>query len=257
MRDLLGTIGHDVEPEEKWPPQWIVSYSDLATLLMTFFIVIATMISLKIPLLNLADFKTAPIIEQIMKIKELENLTLEQKNLIKQFRKLELKQLRDLDRMDRVSEMGNEIQQFIESNNLSGFLKLKVKTWEISIIPQTHLLFTPGETKLNRKGMELIDMLEKFITEQNVRIRVEGHTDNVPIRSARYASNWELSVERANSIMRYILESFKIDPTRVEAIGYGDTRPVVSNDTPENRAKNRRVELQILREPPKTKVTRT
>lgn len=251
---LLDTLGVEEETGESWPPQWIVSYSDVATLLMTFFIVIATMISLKIPLLNLADFKTAPVVEQIVKIKELENLTLEQKNLIKQFRKLELKQLRDLDKMESVAELGNDIQQFIDEENLSGFLQLKVKTWEISIIPMTKFLFDPGKTRLSKKGMEMINTMEKFIKEQNVRIRVEGHTDNTPVQRGPFASNWELSVARANSVMRYIIEKFKFDPTRIEAIGYGASRPIVENDTPENQAKNRRVEFQIIREPPKTKV---
>ena len=79
-------------------------------------------------------------------------------------------------------------------------------------------------------------------------MRVEGHTDNIPIQTARFPSNWELSVARAVNVVKYFAEVSNIDPQRLSAVGYGESRPVVANDTPANRMKNRRVEILLITE---------
>ena len=78
-------------------------------------------------------------------------------------------------------------------------------------------------------------------------MRVEGHTDNLPINTPRFPSNWELSTARATSVIRYLIEEENLDPERLSAAGYGEYRPIDANDTPEGRARNRRVDLVILR----------
>ena len=85
--------------------------------------------------------------------------------------------------------------------------------------------------------------------ENNVQI--EGHTDNVPIKTRRFASNWELSAARSLSVLRYLLSNSKIDPARLSAAGYGEYHPIRSNDTPENKRLNRRVDIVIVPEGPK------
>jgi chemotaxis protein MotB len=77
-------------------------------------------------------------------------------------------------------------------------------------------------------------------------IRVEGHTDNVPIHTARYPSNWELSMARAVRVVKFFIAAGRISPRRLSAAGYADCRPVMSNDTPEGRARNRRVEIFLI-----------
>jgi chemotaxis protein MotB len=76
-------------------------------------------------------------------------------------------------------------------------------------------------------------------------VRVEGHTDDVPIRTARYQSNWELSTARASAVVAYLVEVGKLDPERLSAAGYGEFHPQVPNDSPEHRARNRRVDLVV------------
>ncbi len=75
---------------------------------------------------------------------------------------------------------------------------------------------------------------------------VEGHTDNVPIRNAKYESNWDLSFDRAYSVIKYFIEKVEISPIRIHAIGYGEYRPMMPNDSDENRAANRRIEINIM-----------
>ena len=77
-------------------------------------------------------------------------------------------------------------------------------------------------------------------------VKVEGHTDSRPISTYRYPSNWELSSARSSSVIRYLIENHGLDSTRFIAVGYGDTRPVVPNTSPENWQKNRRVEIVIM-----------
>lgn len=110
------------------------------------------------------------------------------------------------------------------------------------------VLFSEGGYQLHRKGEEALDKVVPTLkTLTSGRIVVEGHTDNVPIGPAlraRFPSNWELSTARATDVVRYLAEK-GVPRNLLSAEGFGDTRPVASNDTPEGRAKNRRVEIVI------------
>lgn len=110
-----------------------------------------------------------------------------------------------------------------------------------------NLLFASGQAELMYEGMMLISQLTDFLNAFEGEISIEGHTDNIPINTPQFPSNWELSSDRAISVLRY-LEFDGISANRMRAVGYADTRPLQPNDTPANRAGNRRVEL-ILREP--------
>jgi chemotaxis protein MotB len=110
------------------------------------------------------------------------------------------------------------------------------------------LLFNFGKADINRGGLAFLDKMAALIQKIPYPVRVEGHTDNVPIHTARYPSNWELSIARAVSVVKYFAESGKIDPQRLSADGYGETRPLVPNDSPANRTRNRRVEIVLVTE---------
>lgn len=110
-----------------------------------------------------------------------------------------------------------------------------------------NLLFASGQAELMYDGMMLISQLTDFLNAFEGEISIEGHTDNIPINTPQFPSNWELSSDRAISVLRF-LEFDGIPANRMRAVGYADTRPLQPNDTPANRAGNRRVEL-ILREP--------
>jgi chemotaxis protein MotB len=84
------------------------------------------------------------------------------------------------------------------------------------------------------------------MTQYNNPLRVEGHTDNMPINSAQFPSNWELSTARATNGLKYLIKHFDVDPDKISATGYAEFRPIADNTTPEGRAKNRRVDLVML-----------
>jgi chemotaxis protein MotB len=109
----------------------------------------------------------------------------------------------------------------------------------------SEILFDSGQAELAGKGDELIERVVTLLqTAPNHRVVIEGHTDDVPIRSERYPSNWELSTGRAATVARRLIAR-GIAPARLSATGHADTRPLVSNEDAQGRARNRRVELLI------------
>jgi chemotaxis protein MotB len=113
---------------------------------------------------------------------------------------------------------------------------------------EDQILFDYGKADINPAGYRLLDQVAKAIKKLRNPVRVEGHTDNIPIRTARFPSNWELSVARAVNVVKYFTVVHLIDPHRLSAVGYGQSRPVVANDTPAHRMKNRRVEILLIKE---------
>ncbi|MFA5261118.1 MAG: OmpA family protein [Candidatus Omnitrophota bacterium] len=113
------------------------------------------------------------------------------------------------------------------------------------------VLFDSGKAKLRSEALNKLERVASVLktTVADLNIGVEGHTDNVPIKYSGWKSNWELSSARAMSVLHYMVEDLGIAPVRLSATGYGEYQPVASNDSPEGRQKNRRVEIVIL---PKT-----
>jgi chemotaxis protein MotB len=106
-----------------------------------------------------------------------------------------------------------------------------------------HAMFKPGGTDLLDESKRLLRKMLPTMQETIYKITVEGHSDDVPVRSPLYPSNWELSSSRAGSVVRFFIQEGQLDPKRFSAVGHADTQPLVENDTEENRAKNRRVSI--------------
>lgn len=128
-------------------------------------------------------------------------------------------------------------------DQLGSNIEVLVNQRSVSFRINSEILFPSGEAGFTPAGQEVLSrLLPVFRHAAQHRIVVEGHTDNVPIQTARFPSNWELAAGRAGSVVRY-LNSQGIDPVRMRAIGYADTRPIGANDTLAGRAGNRRVEI--------------
>lgn len=113
------------------------------------------------------------------------------------------------------------------------------------------VLFDSGKAKLREEAYQTLDKVGNVVntTVRDLNVGIEGHTDNEPIKRSGWKSNWELSSARATSVLHYLIDQNGVSPERLSATGYGEFRPVVSNDSRENMQKNRRVEIVIL---PKT-----
>lgn len=132
----------------------------------------------------------------------------------------------------------------LELGDLGKDIDVVVNEKSVSFRINSEILFSSGQAELSREGLSVLQKLVNVVKKSKHNITIEGHTDSVPIRGGRFPSNWELSSSRAGSVVRYF-EANGIASNRLRAIGYADTRPLVPNDTAENRAKNRRVELMM------------
>lgn len=106
--------------------------------------------------------------------------------------------------------------------------------------------FNSGQANIKPEAYELINTIAEVMTQYNNPLRLEGHTDNVPISTSQFPSNWELSTARATNGLKYLLKNFDVDANKISATGYAEFRPIADNTTPEGRARNRRVDLVML-----------
>ncbi len=113
------------------------------------------------------------------------------------------------------------------------------------------VFFESGKADLSPQMASILDKVGPTLKKLSDKheILVEGHTDNVPTARV-YASNWELSTARATSVVRYLVQNTQFNPRHISAVGYGEYRPIAPNDTPENRAQNRRVVFFVKNTPP-------
>lgn len=132
---------------------------------------------------------------------------------------------------------------------LAGFEKLDIRVeyrnGKVYVILPEKLLFASGSINVDPKGREALVEIGKALNKQpTVQMAIEGHTDNIPMKgSEAIKDNWDLSVLRATSIARILIDDAKMSPKRIQAVGRGDTQPIESNETPEGRARNRRTEI--------------
>lgn len=150
----------------------------------------------------------------------------------------------------QIDGIAQEVREIIKGQGLEGSIDVKRQERGVVISINERLFFKSGSAVIEKESEDKVleignDILAKI---PNKHIRIEGHTDNVPIKSAIFPSNWELSSARATSVLRILVEKSKIDPKLISAVGYGEFTPLVPNDSDANREKNRRVDIVILTE---------
>lgn len=149
-----------------------------------------------------------------------------------------------------LQQLKEQLDVYIEQTNLEGKLETKVTDLGLMITILDNALFDSGSAVVRPEARELAAEIARLLEEQPREVVIAGHTDNVPINTREFPSNWELSSKRALNFMKIILENEKLDPSKFSATGYGEYRPIADNSTAEGRAKNRRVEVSILRNYP-------
>ena len=130
---------------------------------------------------------------------------------------------------------------------LNGLSILEIHGELVLRLPE-RLMFAVGDAQISEDGRMALGLIADEVASRHIRLRVEGHTDNAPIRTARFPSNWELSTTRATSVVAFLVDTKKIDPARLSAAGYGQYHPVAENDSTEGRAMNRRVDIVVVAE---------
>lgn len=151
--------------------------------------------------------------------------------------------------------MLQKVKKFIEDSGMEGLMEVSLGERGVVIRIKGHILFTSGEASLRKEAPQALAPIVKLTRAMDNQMSIEGHTDDRPIHTSRYPSNWELSTARAVATMRYLVDEGGMEPARVNVAGYADMRPIDDNTTDTGRAKNRRVEFVFLRSSDKGPIT--
>ncbi|MDP4096494.1 OmpA family protein [Paenibacillus sp. P96] len=148
-----------------------------------------------------------------------------------------------------LQELMGVIQRYVSDNNLQNQIFVADEPRGISITLSDRFLFDPGRAALKSGSAPTLAKLASLFRDLNTPISIEGHTDNVPVGNGSvYRDNWDLSGARALSVLRFFIDREHLDPTHFQYAGYADTRPAGDNSTEAGRQKNRRVEITVLRQ---------
>ena len=220
--------------------RWLVSYADFITLLFAFFVVMYSISSV-----NEGKFRTVSD-----SIKAALNPIVSPANTAAPFTIGQNKAVTVNPTIDTVKEPAvrrlREILRSLKNETQLDIIQMKELTnGDIVLTLPDTVLFRTGEAVLRPEARPFIQAISEVLIELDRHVRVEGHTDNVPISTAQFPSNWELSATRAVTVVRTLSEVYGLPADHLTAVGHADSRPLADNLTPEHRAKNRRVELVV------------
>ena len=223
--------------------RWLVSYADFITLLFAFFVVMYSVSSV-----NEGKFRTVSD-----SIKAALNPIVSPANTSVPFTIGQNKAVKVDPSVDIVKEPAvrrlRQIMHSLKNETQLEIIQLKELTnGDIVLTLPDTVLFHAGESSLRPESRPFLQAISEVLIDLDRHVRVEGHTDNVPIATAQFPSNWELSATRAVTVVRTLSEQYGVQANHLTAVGHADSRSLTDNLTPEHRAKNRRVEI-VVQEP--------
>ena len=146
-----------------------------------------------------------------------------------------------------IPSIQRELQRYVDQNHLQSRVQVRMDHRGLVItLLSDNSYYDSGSAQLRPETKKILNEVDVFLRKNDNLIRVEGNTDNVPIATSEYPSNWELSTARAVNVVRYLVEVDHLNPTRISAAGYGQFRPRTDNSTNERRQQNRRVDIVLL-----------
>ena len=227
--------------------RWLVSYADFITLLFAFFVVMYALSSVsegKYRVLSdsLVSAFGSKMIERVPPAAQPLPPVLPPRRITKP------SGLQDRQR-EQMRGIAHNILRVLDSLVRDGQVKVTQSNRGIAVEINASVLFASGQAQLRADSGRALQRVAQVLATSDQGIEVEGYSDDTPISTSQFPSNWELSSARASSVVRLFLDN-GVAAERLSAIGYGPNRPVMSNDTPEGRARNRRVTVMILAETP-------
>ncbi len=225
---------------------WLTTFNDLVTLLMVFFVLVFSTSSIDANLLK--EFSGA-LQSGFSVLREGRQTPV---SVIDSGQPVRYEASRQQQGPEKPSEPLKqnleEIDHAITALDTLEGIQVTVSDQGVLITLEGNILFDFGKADLHPQSFSLLGKIAGAVRNANYSVRIEGHTDNVPIQNRSYPSNWELSVARAVQVLRHFVEREALAPNRFSAVGYGDARPRFPNDTAEQRSMNRRVEIILVKE---------
>jgi chemotaxis protein MotB len=257
--------GDHEEAHEGADERWLLSYADFITLLLALFMVLFALSTVNRD--KFAQFRTGLVSAFDSSANASPTVPggtglLQESSLVKSpGASKELKETKPQPPSDNTTDSSSttaaesagtakaaqKIQAKLLAKGLAGDVHIEQTARGLVIQLLTDkVFFSSGSAGLAGRGAEVIDTVGQALRQLPNDISVEGHTDNQPISSSQFPTNWELSTTRADSVLRRLSEHDGLNPAHLQAIGYSDTRPIAANDSVTNRARNRRVEIVVL-----------
>lgn len=232
--------------------RWLLTYADLITLLMIFFVVLYSMSKIDqtkyeqlAVSLNQSFYDGSSGVMKTRFEKSSGEPNESGKSVDKQVLEANQKMAEENQRLKNAEE---KLNQYVKENGLSDKIMVELNAKGVQITLRDVALYDTGSATLKPQATRILGGISPFLKELTNKISIEGHTDNVPIQNAQFRSNFELSSERALNVL-YFFQEHQVRPDRLSATGYGEYSPLAGNDTAEGRAANRRVNVIILRNP--------
>lgn len=224
----LGDITAKDEDEELTAPLWMVTFSDLVTLLLTFFVLIVSMSTL-----------------EVQKFQEALSYFQGSTSILRQNAVVTAPQIPQRNEQSREqAKRYEEVLKYIEEANLQDKVHINFTQHGLHVMITDSVMFRSGEAKLIESSRTVLSLISRIVGRETKSVVVEGHTDDRPITTEMFPSNWELSAARAASVIRFLVSQLNgLPPERYKGVAYGEHSPIDTNDTPEGRARNRRVEI--------------
>lgn len=223
------------EDEGKKTPPWMSTFLDMMMLLLTFFVLLMSMVTFE----KIKIEQAAGSLKQSFGVLRQGSKTEVKKESI-------FKETQIVEEIQSTRKLMSGLVNYIESVNLDNFISVIETDTGVSIRIMDTLLFELGDVSLKEAAYPVLDRIAAIAKGAPYNIIVEGHTDDLPMRAnARFPSNWELSTTRATNVVKYLIEK-GVNPTKLAAAGYAQYHPLVPNVNEENRAKNRRVEINFI-----------
>lgn len=230
----------DEHAEEHPDERWVISYADLVTLLLGFFILLYATTDQNVAKMDsLARGLSSAFNVPVKEGASGESLFDGGTGIIPE-RNSRADIPLDLEAIRKV------IQQETKRSGMQGKIAVEKAEDRIILRLSDNLVFPSASSDIRPEAGPILAVVAKALGRNNNEVSVEGHTDNIPLATDRYPSNWELSSARATAVLRVLAEDHGVDARRLVASGYGEHRPIASNLTPEGRAANRRADIVIL-----------
>ncbi|WP_028307496.1 flagellar motor protein MotB [Desulfitibacter alkalitolerans] len=250
--------------EEGGAPSWMVTYSDLVTLVLVFFVLLYSFSIIDIIKFQqfVASFQGAGILhlgpqplesppepetqDNILQDKTVQDM----QEKPEQDGRVHMGELQDVIEENPLVEVYISVTNYIAENDLQEVVEVRFEKRGIALEIKDRILFDSARADLKPNAREVLKKLAPLLQELPYMTSVEGHTDDRPINTRQFPSNWELSVARALSVVRYFIDDLNMEPKRFAIVGLGEYHPIAANDSPENLQLNRRVIIVINAEDP-------
>lgn len=223
---------------------WMITYSDMITIMLCFFMVFFILSATESDTLQQLQMRLTAQVSDLDQ--EVGRLTMENTRL--QTEKQQLAQsLFGLNNLKQdVSHSREDFIVFLRDNDLLDQVQILENERGLMIRFKDSVLFDSGSAEVSRQGLEIMKRIGGKLLDIGNPVVVEGYTDNVPISTAMYPSNWELSSARAITVARYLIYDIGVADERISVTGFGEQHPIDTNDTPVGRSNNRRIEITVL-----------